>query len=190
MKEYEMKVLLSKSEYAILARAVCEGKSVVMQTNYYFDTDDFWMNKKNITCRIRKKDGTFKTTIKRHNIHHPDSSIEVDLAEKNVFDKTVFCALGLKCQGKMVTNRTIAYKDPFCEMVFDRNSYLGHTDFELEVEYCAGAEKKAMVLVEGVGHILVSANAVANIEEFFSRIGKDKPKSQRFFERKKQRRVR
>ena len=61
MLEYEKKVMLTKDEYAVLS-AQCRGMRVETQTNYYFDTDDFCMNRKGITCRIRAKNGKYKTT--------------------------------------------------------------------------------------------------------------------------------
>ena len=37
---------------------------ITTQINYYFDTDDFSMNRQNTTFRIRLKDGKYKATMK------------------------------------------------------------------------------------------------------------------------------
>ena len=54
MKEFERKMLLSKDEYDILMKYLEKSGSTTRQVNYYFDTDDFLMNKKGVTCRIRE----------------------------------------------------------------------------------------------------------------------------------------
>ncbi|MBQ7335743.1 MAG: hypothetical protein IJW92_04665 [Clostridia bacterium] len=52
MIEFEKKILLTKEEYDCLFAHFGQEKPRVKQVNYYFDTDDFLMNRKNITCRI------------------------------------------------------------------------------------------------------------------------------------------
>ena len=64
MTELEKKLLLLKEEYNYLFRIFGDSKNIKKQINYYFDTDDFSMNKQNVTCRIRLKDGKYKGTIK------------------------------------------------------------------------------------------------------------------------------
>ena len=86
--------------------------------------------------------------------------------------------------GALVTDRMILYKEPYCEVVIDRNAYLGITDFELEVEYKKGYEDKANSYLKRIAETLVMIGALNNVDEFFLRMGKSKSKSQRFFERK------
>lgn len=182
MLEYEKKIILTESEYLSVVKLMCEYKPIQIQTNYYFDNDDLSMNKQGITCRIRSKDGKYKTTVKKHNVEHPDCSIEVDLGEKEEFDSQIFNLFGLHNQGELVTYRIVVYEDSACEMVIDKNVYLGHTDFELEVEYCAGNEHKAQSLIVSIAHCLVAAGQLNVTHEFLSRVGQAKSKSQRFFE--------
>ena len=63
--------------------------------------------------------------------------------------------------------------------------YLGHTDFELEVEYCKESEHRAQTLIENIGECLVATEQLTGIDEFLARVGQGKSKSQRFFERLK-----
>lgn len=63
--EYEKKMLLTKAEYAALAERY-RGMPTESQTNRYFDTEDFDMNRRGITCRIRAKNGAYRTTVKNH----------------------------------------------------------------------------------------------------------------------------
>lgn len=184
MLEYEKKVMLTADEYNAIVMLMKKHIPAEKQTNYYFDTEDLVMNKKGITCRFREKNGKYKATIKYHDAEHPDCSTEEDLVEKSEFDPQIFNAIGLRYQGMLVTERIIIHKDAFCEMVIDRNTYLGDADFELEVEYSQESEHRAMVLVESIGETLVESNLITDLNEFMKRVGKAQAKSRRFFERK------
>ena len=185
MLEYEKKIMLTEDEYFSILILMCKYEPMQTQTNYYFDDDNLSMNKKGVTCRIRAKNGKYKVTVKNHNAEHPDCSIEVDLVEKLEFDPQIFNVFGLYQQGELVTDRVVMHKDSTCEMALDRNVYLGHTDFELEVEYSKGNERRVQKLIENIGECLVVANQLTGIDEFLARIGQGKSKSQRFFERLK-----
>ncbi len=185
MLEYEKKIMLTADEYLSILITICKYVPIETQTNYYFDNDDLSMNEEGITCRIRAKDGKYKATVKNHNTEHSDCSIEVDLVEKTEFDPQIFNVLGLHHQGELITERVVMYKDSACEMVLDRNVYLGHTDFELEVEYSKESECRAQTLIQNIGECLVAAGQLTGIDEFIARVGQGGSKSQRFFERLK-----
>ncbi len=185
MLEYEKKIMLTADEYLSILMLTCKCVPMQIQRNYYFDNDNLTMNEKGITCRIRAKDGKYKATVKNHNAEHPDCSIEVDLVEKSEFDPQIFNVFGLHHQGKLVTERFVMHKDSTCEMVLDRNVYLGYTDFELEVEYSKESERRAQTLIENIGELLVATEQLTRIDEFVARVGQGKSKSQRFFERLK-----
>ena len=186
MLEYEKKIMLTEAEYNAIIIILCKCASVVTQTNYYFDTDDLSMSKMGITCRIREKDGIFKATIKSHDTKHPDCSVEEDLVEKTEFDPNIFNTLGLRYHGELVTDRIVMHKDSYCEIVVDRNTYLGATDFELEIEYCKESECRAQAHLERIAEGLVAAKLLIDPNEFMERVGQGKTKSQRFFEKRMQ----
>ena len=187
MIEHEKKLMLSHAEYTALCVLLDNNLSVTTQTNHYFDTNDYSMNQKGITCRIRESDGKFRTTIKNHGVDHIDSSIESDLEMKELFETCVFDALGLCYQGKMDTKRMVMHEDDYCHIVLDHNTYLGITDYELEIEYRAGFESKALDLLAHLAVYLHTMHVISSDEEFFLRAGKGKNKSERFFEVKKER---
>ena len=184
MLEYEKKIMLTAEEYLAIVKLLCKDLPVKTQTNYYFDTDNLDMNNKGITCRIREKDGRYKATIKSHCTEHPDCSVEEDLSEKTDFDASSFTGFGLRYQGQLVTDRIIIQKDADCELVVDCNTYLGHKDFELEIEYCENSEHIAQTLLGNIAEILVAAKALNDGRDFIERAGQGKSKAQRFFERK------
>ena len=79
MTEFEKKLLISKDEYNYLMEHfnyenTLLQKNNIKQINYYFDTDDFSMNRQNITCRIRLKDGKYKGIIKQHSLNSEQST--------------------------------------------------------------------------------------------------------------------
>lgn len=183
MLEYEKKIMLTKEEYHILTD-YCKGMPIESQINYYFDTDDLYMNRKGITCRIRAKNGKYKTTIKSHYTNKFDCSVEEDLYEGIEFNSKVFEVLGLHFQGELITTRSTMYEDAFCKVVLDWNTYLKYDDYEIEVEYTDKYEKRALEHLEDVAGCLIVAGLVDSVEDFMSRVGKDKSKSKRFFEKK------
>ncbi len=188
MLEYEKKIMLTKDEYIAIITLMRKYEPVVYQTNYYFDNDDFSMNKNGITCRIRAKDGKFKSTIKIHGIQNSNCNIEQDLFEKTEFDFTFFKTLGLQLQGELITERIIVYKDSCFEIFMDRNTYLGQLDYELEVEYCKESENKIQSVLKNIAESLFSAGVLTDVDEFLKRTDKGKSKSQRFFEKKLEKR--
>lgn len=140
MNEYEKKLLLTREEYDCLLKYFGKRKSWARQINYYFDTDDFSMNRQNTTCRIRLKDGTYQGTLKRHTAT-TERSEEIDIAVRNGIFDNGFTDMGLKLQGYCVTDRCFLLKNTICDVVLDWNDYLGHVDYELEIEYAPGYEK-------------------------------------------------
>ncbi len=185
MLEYEKKIMLTANEYHTLAMTSrCQNMPKHLQTNYYFDDDNFTMNKKGITCRIRHKNGKYTACVKNHNTNHSDCSIELNLSEDIKFDPQFFKTIGLYCQGELVTERIVIYKDSDCEIMLDRNIYLGHTDFELEVEYCQEGEPKAEKLIKSIASYLALNPKYENVDNYLNRVGKGKTKSERFFEMK------
>ncbi len=184
MFEFEKKIMLTEQEYNLLTTYKVKNTQSKIQTNYYFDTDDFDMNKKGVTCRVRSENGKFKSTIKSHVGVNSDCSIEKDTAFKDEFDPSAFGNMGLHMQGALITERMILYKNDCCEMVLDRNIYLGMSDFELEVEYTENNEDMALQLINVVAKGLVDADLISSKEELLMRIGKSKCKSQRFFDQK------
>ena len=184
MFEYEKKVMLTAEEYGSLLMSLCVGICPTIQTNYYFDTPDFAMNRKKITCRIRGKEGRFKATIKDHKTGCAECSAETVISDEKEYDPSVFHMLGLYCHGELVTERRVLFKDNFCEAVIDRNTYLGCTDYELEVEYTAGSERKAQLLLEEIAYALMHIGTSSGMNTFYERMGSGKSKSERFFERK------
>lgn len=187
MLEREKKVLLTEDEYTAIINIMGKNPLETRQINYYFDTDDLSMDSKGITCRIRAKNGHYQTTIKKHNTEQPECSIEEDISVGATFDASPFKNMGLSFQGELITDRTILYIDSLCDVAIDRNTYLGCTDYELEIEHKEIGKGRAQILIERIAAKLVTANILKDPHTFLDRVGRGKNKSQRFFERKRMR---
>lgn len=180
MLEYEKKIFLTEDEYLNLLRLGCGKKLTTIQTNYYYDSDDYKMNMQGITCRIREKGGKYKATIKAHKQSNKECSIEKTKDALNEYDDRLFSGMHLKLQGSLTTERAILYSDNECEVVLDKNTYLGMTDYELEVEYLPGFEEYATELIYRYINIMYPLKICMLILP--QRVSKSK--SERFFERK------
>ena len=186
MTELEKKLLLTEDEYDYLMEHLgyespLIQKPITTQVNYYFDTDDFSMNRQNTTCRIRLKDGKYKATMKKHT-SGSDQSTETEMEIYNGLENNAFTEMGLKLQGELVTNRCVVFKDANCEAVLDKNEYLGQTDYELEIEY--KHKQEAITVFNFFKELLLKQTYFrANPKRFWNET-KIPSKSSRFFERR------
>ncbi len=179
MTEYEKKLLLSREEYSCLAELFRKNDplqevSVVRQTNYYFDTDDLLMNRRGITCRIRLKNGILSAIMKQHfPVNGYSTETEAEISGGLLHN--AFTGMGLKLQGELLTERYRIFTSEGLDAVLDKNSYLGYTDYELEIEYVPAQEKNASAFLQRVCGLLSRQTNAS--EEVLSKSG-------RFFERK------
>lgn len=185
MLEYEMKVLLSYDEYSILSETFQKITPNVTQTNYYYDTNDFKLNELGITCRIREKNGKYEATIKDHSFAPNKCSIEHSKTVCSQYDDSLFKNMDTRLHGKLVTERVTIYSNNKSEIVLDKNTYLGVSDYELEIEYSPEQEEYAKHLLRYIARILCCYHCQTDSDEFYNRTNISKSKSERFFERKK-----
>lgn len=169
--EYELKYLISKKDYDKLLKVFSDSTAVTFeQVNYYYDTDDQKLRHKNITARIREKDGKLTAVIKDHSagIEH---SKETRFRMENVSNVISYKGENLYLHGKLYTQRTEINICDGITLMLDYNKYLGTKDYELEVEYVPEFKKKA----DGIILTLQSILGYMETPEF------SKSKSERFF---------
>jgi len=139
--EIEYKTLVTRDQFERLLSHFPAFKTVT-QTNTYFDTQDRKLKAMKVACRIRVSDGSIVATVK-HKVDQGVMEYDIDLEE---FDATVFQRdefrrlfeeLGMNedliVVGVAKTVRSIV-DEPLGELCFDRNTYRGITDYELEFE--------------------------------------------------------
>ncbi len=181
MYEFENKYPLSAEEYTYLLHQVFDNSSAIHQTNYYFDTPELVFHRRGITCRIREKDGKYVATIKEH--HGDGGNLERSEAAFGEWDTRFFHGLGVSLCGSLHTVRSIVYKDDFCTVMLDKNSYLDAVDYEMEVEYVPGHKSDCERVVARIAEHLAKFFAPNTPLDFLARGESAKSKSARFFER-------
>ena len=147
--EIEAKVLVSQDDYRKLLKLFPDHPRYI-QTNYYIDSEERILAKSGIALRIREKNGQFDMTLK--------TPLSQGLLEKNApLSVNEFCAFRdfnefPKCDIKrfltmldfevadlkILTSLTTERVDVDYEgglLSFDRNSYSGKIDYEVEFEY-------------------------------------------------------
>ena len=186
MVEYEKKAMLSSVEYYCLTKCFFAPQSkTTVQVNHYYDTHTYELNDKDITCRIREKDGTYKATIKTHSQGDENCSIENSKWAKNQFDTTLFKDMDLRYQGNLTTIRKVLYLTSQLRIMFDVNVYLDFIDYELEIEYDGDNGWLAENEIYRLSDILLKQGLISNRRDFYKRFKNSKSKSKRFFERKR-----
>ncbi len=170
-KEFEKKLLLTQREYEALAELFSAKKAYTYtQVNYYYDTPDCDFSGKDVTIRIRSKDGYFIKTKKTHcGEFNMEEYVSIDkLPHGFVQDgRNVFL------KGKLTTFRSeIFIREGLC-LVLDRNDYLGLTDYELELEYGDSDELVAEGIMIFVCWLLRNTNSenvpISKGRRFFER---------------------
>lgn len=185
MIEYEKKIPLTAKEFKILTQIEHKCDKVCQQTNFYYDTDDFEMNEKKITCRIREKNGEYTATIKEHSYGREPNSIETSRKIKNRFDDSLFVEKGLSFKGSLTTERIYIVNDCDLKVSIDKNSYLDCTDYEIEIEYSPNEYIFAQKHITYYEYLFCVVYKTTNLRELQKRIKSAQSKSERFFKRLK-----
>ena len=140
--EHEWKCALTRADYAALTELLARAPMTeVTQTNHYYDTPDGSLRRENITVRIRAKNGALTGTVKRHGRDgcSTEESFGVDLLP----ERLEVDGLLLGRQGSLTTRRRSCRLVGGMLLMLDENTYLGKTDYELELEYPAGGRERA-----------------------------------------------
>ena len=158
MIEHEYKYLLDSSLYYDTLNKLTldsEGKKII-QINYYYDTSDFELNRKNITFRIRQKEEKLHIEIKypveEVGLLHVKNEVTFPILKlPNTIDIRNFDLDGylgnqknIMLIGSLLTERTSFYVENGIRIDVDKNYYLGFIDYELEIEFEKNMSQEAM----------------------------------------------
>lgn len=161
------KTLLSKSEYARLAK-LYEDKPSNLQTNYYFDTSRFTLKASEILLRVRKRD-EYELTLRRKKGYKKVELTNIISEEEfqNFVSTGIIPSLEIDAEitelikGQSLNNymslSTFRIFFPYEKgtVAIDKCEYLGVTDYELEYSapsYDLG-KKNFVDLVKSLGII-------------------------------------
>ena len=164
MTESELKYNLNLCQYIYLISNLknkCESKSNI-QINYYFDTDNFELDNKDITLRIRQIEESLKLELKLP--IQNDGTLRI----KNEFSKSInelpfvikpdsddlkevlSCSDDLFLKGTLVTERIKFSLGENIEIDIDKNYYMGVIDYELEVEFQERSIEQAKKFINSI----------------------------------------
>ncbi|ARP44579.1 hypothetical protein GTHT12_03710 (plasmid) [Geobacillus thermodenitrificans] len=151
-QELEYKFLLSQDDFYNLQSYFSKNYvgSNIIQTNYYFDTDDLSLLKKGITLRLRNTHENYELTIKKKmqtdNMTRSEEKtivIDKETAFKILLQSQIPKELHIYIEnnnltdyrllGSLTTLRTKFNMDNFI-VCLDKNIFLSKVDYEVEIE--------------------------------------------------------
>ena len=172
-QENEFKLMLTNEEYERLS-CFLQVNTVkpILQTNYYYDTRDQDMRKKNMTVRVRRKESCLIGTIKHHldqDGHSVEHRFQVDmLPQFIVLDDEMLILMGA-----LETQRRTFKVCEGVTIMLDLNQYLDFTDFEVEIEFnekLRGEATGVLLLLQNVIKGEHCSNTISKSERFFRRL--------------------
>lgn len=169
-KEHELKMMLTKDEHHFLLHFF--DKLMVesgLQTNYYYDTRDEVMRKRNVTVRVRQKNNKLIGTVKRH-LDRDNCSTEEHFRVDTLPRVIMWDGVPLWLKGSLQTERKVFKVCDGIILMLDLNRYLGAFDYELEIEYSESLRKQAEGILMLIGSMvgkLVSNEVISKSERFF-----------------------
>lgn len=162
MIESEYKCMIDGSLYQDIINKLnleCKGKTVI-QINYYYDTEDFSLDKNNITFRIRQKDEKLSMEIKcpiekngllrvKNEIIYTIDRVPncIDLGKSDLFNY-LDGTCNIMLIGSLITERTSYAVKKGIKVDIDKSYYFGNVDYELEIEFEENLQKEALKLLE------------------------------------------
>lgn len=148
--EIEFKNLLTKEKYNKLIESLPYKQMTIEQTNHYFDTKDYKLQRQKCALRIREKNKQFVLTFKEPaKVGSLETKDIIDEATKQSWlkhspnqTKNVYERLQLKKVslselnyfGSLKTKRTIFFVNDDITIALDHSFYHCTEDYELEVE--------------------------------------------------------
>ena len=171
-KEHELKMMLTKDEHHFLLHFF--DKLMVesgLQTNYYYDTRDEVMRKRNVTVRVRQKNSKLIGTVKRH-LDTDNCSMEEHFQLDTLPRVIMWDGVPLWLKGSLQTERKVFKVCDGIILMLDLNQYLGTVDYELEIEYSESLRKQAEGILMLIGSMVekqMKQNSVSKLERFFRR---------------------
>ena len=138
--EREFKTGITREKYYELINELDLKDKSYLQTNYYFDTDDLELKKKEKTLRIRIKEISIHLTLKEHvKDYTKETTINLTKEEasnyiKNGIDGNQYGIDKLLVNVSKLSTKRTKLKTKYGMLFFDMNNYNNITDYEIEYE--------------------------------------------------------
>lgn len=180
MLETEIKSMLTKEQYETISYMFSYSSSVT-QTNSYYIAPSNELKKHGITFRVRTINGKHILQIKQHK----NKKGALQVSEETEFSLTAvpsdFSAdevleyTGIKTPvtliGELTTHRLSCIYTDGVEICLDKSTYLGCTDYEIEIEYTSPIPEELTKKLNFVG-VTFDRTASGKYSRFLSRLRK------------------
>ena len=124
-----------------------------LQTNYYYDTQNEVMRKRNTTVRVRQKNNKLIGTVKR--CSDTDNCNIEEYFQVDILPRVIMWdGMLLRLKGTLQTERKIFKICDGIIRLLDLNQYLGAVDYELEIEYSESLRKQARGILMLIGSMV------------------------------------
>lgn len=178
---FNMTFLITRQEYNCLMNCFSSASANSEIEMYYYDTDDLYLHRKNVTCNIRYANDIFYANIKRHGI--PCAGIEEQpLQITHAPEIFPFSDFPISCRGIMRIKQNIHSPDTDVRIILEKNKYLNQTDYDVTIEYGPKKRPQCKAIVVAIANHLAKQE-ICTIEDFIKRAEKEDSKPRRFFER-------
>ncbi|WP_287713465.1 CYTH domain-containing protein [Blautia sp.] len=136
MKEIELKTMIDHQEFARIYQILKEiNSNSFIQINYYYDTPGKDFTKNNETLRVRQKGAQLVLQHKYKKVSNGNIRFAEEYSEP-LDGLKLF--MEYKQQIVKLLGELVTYRQEFCVesaiICLDTNYYLGHIDYELEIE--------------------------------------------------------
>ena len=158
MIENEFKTMLSAEQYERLLNEFSWDETI-LQTNYYYDTDELKLSERSITVRVREIDGEFFLQVKlptKKEFSRVELSEKLDTLPEELSGKLLSEISGedipdVKRLGKLFTKRLVKGFDG-AEIDLDMSEYFEKADYEVEIEFTD--EEKAREILKKIRSVI------------------------------------
>lgn len=145
MKEKELKILLSKSQFdSLCERFKC--RDIFTHINFYYSDNQDVLQKQGITVRVREKLGNVNLEVKipsgkqglvhiKEEYQKELEAIPLEIKGDELIEMTGCQLPDVVMKGYLITERRVCKWNSNTEVCLDHNQYLGYEDYEIEVEY-------------------------------------------------------
>lgn len=160
--EKEYKFLINEDQFQQILEKY-QFKDKIIQTNYYFDSQDFLLAKDNITLRCREKNDMFylQAKIKNKNNKNYTSSQELSVKIDSIPDiidnqflytkltsfPSKYKGITFKKIGLLTTTRHLVQINDLI-IHLDKNLYNNTIDFEIEIEFDIESYEKVLEIIK------------------------------------------
>lgn len=176
--EAEYRAMLTRQEYSRLLNMLrAESAAVTDRINYYYDTPQEELRSKSITCLVRQTGKQFIGIVRQH-LKESGTSMEKRFSVHRLPPYILTDKKQLLLCGQLRTHRTVIPIGNGIRLMLDCNSYLGKTDYNLELEYHSACNEEArgmMRLLLCMLNRTEGLRSAAESDRFFRRLHQLRP---------------